>query len=101
MKKVETIQLSIQTLEPVTTNRRVIIDAAGAVCIQNTGDDTATIDNQFQLFPGQSISFNTSQDESVFVANLKITFAGVGVAPRVELIVAAANLPGYGNYVSQ
>lgn len=95
------LQLSIQTLTPITANGRVTIDAAGAVCVQNTGDDTATIDNQFQIFPGQAISFNTGDDASVIVANLLIRFAGVGIAPRVEFMVLAANLPGYGNYISQ
>ena len=101
MKNEKTIQFSIQTLAVVTANDRVSVDAAGALCVQNTGDDTATIDNNFQLFPGQAVSFNTGDDKSVIVANLRIVFAGVGVSPRVEFIQMAAELPGYGDYISK
>jgi hypothetical protein len=94
------VQLGISTLPPVTTNARVEV-VGSAIVFQNVGNDTAFLDNHFTLLPGQSISFNTSEDINVLAFDAKITFEGVGGSPRIDIIEIRANLPGYGNYIRE
>jgi hypothetical protein len=95
------IQFDINTRPPVTANGRVIISGAGAVQIQNAGDDPVTINNHFTLPVNGSIEFGTNDDYNYITCEFTFIFAGSGVSPRVEIITMDANIEGYGNMISQ
>lgn len=90
------IQFSLSTIPAITSNTRIDIEA-NSVVIQNTGDETVTIEGQFTLSPGQSLSFGTNEDWNFFSLQMKFTFSGGGVNPRVEIMTVQAAIEGYGN----
>lgn len=91
------VQLSTHVLDRITTNTRVQLNGS-SILISNPGDEDVTIDNHFTLAAGQSLTLKTGDDLNVLTWNAKITFAGGGVDPRIEIIELRVDLEGYGNY---
>lgn len=91
------VQLSAHVLPAVTENSRVQLNGS-SILISNPGDEDVTIDNYFTLSAGQSLTLKTGDDLNVLTWSAKISFAGGGVNPRIEIIELRVAEPGYGNY---
>lgn len=97
MTTIQGVQLSVHVLPAIITNQRVLLNGS-SILFNNSGDETVTIDNSFTLLAGQALALKTGDDLNVITCNLKISFAGGGVNPRLEIIELKVDAPGYGNY---
>jgi len=73
---------------------------ANGVVFQNTGDDTVTINKTITILPRASFNFSMNNVNEIIVQKFMVQFAGVGVAPRLEVIEVLVKDPVLAHYVT-
>ena len=91
------IQISINVMSPIVTNDRITAEG-NAIILKNAGDEVVTLDNGFTLPVGAAVTFRTGQDENYIIWNIRVSFDGTGVNPRLEIATMVPNIEGYANY---
>jgi hypothetical protein len=60
-------------------------DRLRAISFKNVGDDVATIEN-FTLSPGDGMLTLSGENDTCDLTSYHVIFAGVGTAPKIEII---------------
>lgn len=90
-------QINVTVLEPITDNQKEVL-VGNSILISNNGDDDVMINRGLTIAAGKAIEFKTGDDKNVIVLDFSFIFSGVGVSPRVEVVVSMPNGAEYENY---
>lgn len=91
------VQLSV-TVHPQIRESQPQTYYGSSILISNPGDDDVTINRGLTIKAGQAVTFKTGDDMNIIVFNLSFLFAGVGVAPLVEVVTMQPDEKQFNNY---
>jgi hypothetical protein len=99
MSKIQ--QFSIDFRPPITENGGFSV-RANALVLENVGDETATINNFWQIKPGGSFQFGDSSGfTGIIVQEFRVSFDGSGANPKLQIAELLVNSPAFSNYIEQ
>jgi len=93
-------EATIDTYMPVTTNKVIELDGVLSFSIHNAGTSVATLDGNYTLQPGSTISSGMPAANVAISDKIRVSFAAAGTN-KVEVITIRVKGSPFSNYEHQ
>ena len=90
-------EATIDTYMPVTTNKVIELDGVLSFSIHNAGTSVATLDGNYTLQPGSTLSSGMPAPNVVISDKMRVSFAAGG-SNKLEMITVRLKGAEFSNY---